>query len=310
MLIWQPVSVPKKYMNNMTGIVLKAISGFYYVCADGNIYECKARGNFRKAGISPAVGDRVEITLTDEVNGVLEKICERKSLIERPLIANIDKLFIVSSYKTPEPDALMIDRLTAFAVYSGIEPIVVFNKSDMGDFSNWKEIYEKSGLKTYVVSAAKNDGINELKNELKDCICAFAGNSGVGKSSILNALFGDLELKTGDVSDKLGRGRHTTRHTELFKHKLGGFVADTPGFSSVEEENLTYDFKINLECCFPEFEPFISECRFTGCTHTCEKGCAIIKAVENGEISRSRHNSYTEIYNSMKDIKEWTFKKK
>lgn len=292
----------------MNGIILKAISGFYYVSCEGNVYECKARGSFRKAGVSPVVGDRVEITVLDGAHGVLERIEQRKNLIERPLIANIDKLFIVSSYTTPEPDALMIDRLCAFAVYRNIEPIIVFNKCDMGDFEDWGRLYTKAGFKTYIVSAKDNIGIENIKNEIKDCVCAFAGNSGVGKSSILNAVFGDLHLQTGDVSEKLGRGRHTTRHTELFAHNFGGFVADTPGFSSAEDENLTYDFKINLEKCFSDFGDRIYECRFTGCTHTCEKGCAVIDAVNKGEIAKSRHNSYVYMYNLMKDLREWNAK--
>lgn len=292
----------------MNGIVLKAISGFYYVDCKGKIYECKARGSFRKAGVSPVVGDRVEITVTDDSHGILEKIDERYNLIQRPLIANIDKLIIVSSYITPAPDALMIDRLSALAIYHKIEPIIVFNKCDMGDFSKWYETYKNAGFKTYIVSARDNIGIEELKSELKECICAFAGNSGVGKSSIINMVFGEEKLKTGDVSEKLGRGRHTTRHTELFSHNLGGYIADTPGFSSVEDENLTYDFKINLENCFPEFSEYIYNCRFTGCTHTCEKGCAVMNAVKEGSVALSRHESYVSMYNSMKDIKQWNSK--
>ena len=292
----------------MNGIVLKAISGFYYVFCDGKTYECKARGNFRKAGVSPVVGDNVEISITEKNVGVIENINKRKNLIERPLIANIDKLIIVSSYNLPSPDTVMIDRLTAHAVYHNIEPIIVFNKCDMGDFQDYILIYSKAGFKTYTVSAKKNIGIDELKQELRSCISAFAGNSGVGKSSIINAIFGEEKLATGNVSEKLGRGRHTTRHTELFSHSLGGYIADTPGFSSVEDENLTYDFKINLEKTFPDFEDYIQNCRFTGCTHTCEKGCAVLAAVNEGKIALSRHESYVLLYNALKDIKAWSSK--
>ena len=293
----------------MTGVILKAISGFYYVSNDGQVYECKARGNFRNNQVSPMVGDKVEFTVTQDLFGVVEKVFERKNLLTRPLIANMDKIFIVSSYTVPSPDTLMIDRLTAIAVFHGIEPIIVFNKCDMGDFTDFEKIYKNSGFKTYVVSAKDGIGIDELKNETKNCISAFIGNSGVGKSSILNAVFGDLQLKTGEVSKKLGRGRHTTRHTELFPHGFGGFVADTPGFSSLEamSEN-SYDFKMNLAESFADFDEFLGGCRFTSCTHTCEKGCAVLEAVGKGLIEESRHKSYKTMFDELKDIKPWNSK--
>ena len=300
-----PATAKTETNNAMNGIIIKAISGFYYVNSCEKIYECKARGSFRKAGVSPVVGDKVEFSLVDDTHGTIESVCERRNLIIRPLVANIDKLFIVSAYETPSPDTLMIDRLTAIAVYNGIEPIIVFNKCDMGDFSELEHIYKASGFKTYTVSAAENIGVDRLKEEMRECICAFAGNSGVGKSSILNALFPELSLKTGEVSEKLGRGRHTTRHTELFYHNAGGFVADTPGFSSVEEGLLTYDFKMHLPESFPDFADYIDGCRFTSCTHTCEKGCALLDAIKNGDVQQSRHKSYVALYNELKDINKW-----
>ena len=297
-------------MNNMCGIIIKAISGFYYVFSNEIIFECKARGNFRKAEVSPVVGDSVEFSVISENKGVVEKILPRKNLLVRPIIANIDKLFIISSYKTPAPDLLIIDRLTAVCAYNNIEPIIVFNKCDMGDFSEFKRIYESSGFKTYVVSAENNVGLDGITDELVGCTSAFSGNSGVGKSSILNAVFPDLTLKTGEVSEKLGRGRHTTRHTELYPHKYGGFVADTPGFSSFEVDNSDYDFKIHLAECFLEFNEYVDFCRFTGCSHTCEKGCAVLDAVAKGNIEKSRHNSYKTIYDELKDLKQWNCLKK
>lgn len=293
----------------MTGIVIKAISGFYYVSCDGNVYECKARGNFRKTGISPVVGDTVEFACTDASHGVVESICTRKNVLVRPLVANIDKLFIVSAYSTPAPDTLMIDRLSAYAVYNKIEPIIVFNKADMGSFSELFNIYSKSGFKTYVVSAKDNTGLDALKGEICDCVCAFSGNSGVGKSSILNALFPELTLKTGEVSEKLGRGRHTTRHTELFAAE-GGFVVDTPGFSSVETTDDLYDFKLSLAHCFPDFSDYINDCKFTSCAHINEKGCALIDAVNSGFVQKSRHDSYIALYNELKDISSWNSRTK
>ena len=294
----------------MTGIIIKAISGFYYVSCDDNVYECKARGNFRKAGVSPVVGDMVEFTLSDNIHGVVEQICERKNLLIRPLVANIDKLFIVSAYTTPAPDTLMIDRLSALAVYNNIEPIIVFNKCDMGSFKEFYDIYDKTGFKTYIVSAKENLGIEQLKCEMRDCVCAFSGNSGVGKSSILNALFPNLELKTGEVSNKLGRGRHTTRHTELFDVGDGAFVVDTPGFSTVDNNEDLYDFKLALPECFPDFEEYLGCCKFTSCSHTAEKGCAIIGAVREGKIQKSRHDSYVALFNELKDVTAWNVKQK
>ncbi len=292
------------------GILIKAISGFYYVAQDTNVYECKARGNFRKAGVSPVVGDMVEFTLTDDTHGIVESICERKNIFNRPLVANIDKLFIVSAYTTPAPDTLMIDRLTALAVYNNIEPIIVFNKADMGSFDEFYKIYSTSGFKTFIVSAKDNIGMDLLRNEMCNCVCAFSGNSGVGKSSILNTLFPDLNLKTGEVSNKLGRGRHTTRHTELFFVGNGAYVVDTPGFSTVDTNEDLYDFKLSLEDCFPEFEEYIGSCKFTSCSHVSEKGCAVLKAVSDGKIQKSRHESYVALHTELKDVTAWNTKQK
>ncbi len=292
------------------GILIKAISGFYYVSCDENVYECKARGNFRKTGVSPVVGDIVEFSLTDNTHGIVEQITPRKNLFNRPLVANIDKLFIVSAYSTPAPDTLMIDRLTALAVYNNIEPIIVFNKSDMGSFEKLYNIYIAAGFKTYIVSARDNIGIDDLKAEMQDSVCAFSGNSGVGKSSILNALFPELNLKTGEVSDKLGRGRHTTRHTELFFVGDGAYVVDTPGFSTVDTNEDLYKFKLSLAESFIDFNDYIGDCKFTTCSHTSEKGCAIIKAVEDGKIQKSRHDSYVALWSELKDITPWNTKQK
>ena len=288
----------------MTGVLTKAISGFYYVSCDGRSYECKARGNFRKAGVSPVVGDSVEFSPTDNTHGVIENINQRKNFLIRPLVANIDKLFIVSAYKTPSPDTLMIDRLTALAIYNNIEPIIVFNKADMGDFDELYAVYKKSGFKTFVVSAKNNLGLQQLYKEISDSICAFSGNSGVGKSSILNALFPDLKLKTGEVSEKLGRGKHTTRHTQLFETE-NGFVVDTPGFSSIETNADLYSFKISLADCFPDFSEYIVNCKFSTCTHTSEKGCAVIDAVNKGEIAKTRHKSYVTLLSELKNVTQW-----
>lgn len=292
----------------MQGVITKAISGFYYVNTNSCIYECKARGSFRKAEVSPVVGDRVVITV-QENKGVVEEILERKNLLNRPMVANIDKLFIISSHSFPSPDTFIIDRLTAVCEYNKITPVIIFNKCDTGSFAEFEKIYENTPYNVYTVSAKTGEGLQNILDEIGTSICAFAGNSGVGKSSILNALIPNLSLKTGEISEKLGRGRHTTRHTELFSCG-SGFVVDTPGFSSFEGEKQNYAFKENLAYCFPEFSDYLNLCKFTSCTHTCEKGCAVLEAVNSNEIETSRHNSYVKLYNELKDLKEWDFKQK
>lgn len=274
--------------------------------SDGEkVYECKARGRFRNIGASPLVGDRVEFEKTQDGKGIVNSVCERKNSLSRPPIANIDKLFIVSSFSNPSPNAYIIDRITAIAEYNGIEPIIVFNKSDMGDFSVWEKIYENAGFKTFTVSAATGEGTDKLFSELANSVSAFTGNSGVGKSSILNCISADLSLETGEVSEKLGRGKHTTRHTELFTLKNGGFAADTPGFSAIEYDSNDYNFKETLADNFPDLSEYAFGCKFSSCTHTCEKGCNVIAAVEKGEIEQSRHNSYIQLFDELKDLRPW-----
>lgn len=289
----------------MKGVILKALSGFYYVEADGVVYECKPRGNFRKDGISPLVCDRVEIEILDASHGVINSILQRKNALNRPNVANIDKLFIVSSYTTPAPNTYIIDKMTAIAEYNNIEPIIVFNKCDMGSFDKWEQIYKNAGFKTFVVSALSGEGMQALKDELKDSINTFTGNSGVGKSSLLNFLFGNQDIETGNVSEKLGRGRHTTRHNQAYKLPFGGFVVDTPGFSALEYDSTDYNFKEKLPHCFRDFGDRIYECKFNSCTHTKESGCAVLEALKNGEIEPTRHNSYLELFEEMKELKPW-----
>lgn len=286
----------------MTGIIIKAISSFYYVDSKNIIYECKARGNFRKNGISPVVGDTVSITVSDENHGVIEEIHERKNYLSRPVIANLQKLIIVSSYNCPAPNTLLIDRLISAAEYNKIEPIIVFNKCDTGDFSYWLNIYKNAGFKTFLVSATENIGIEALKKEISSSFCAFAGNSGVGKSSIINKIFGDFALKTGEVSEKLGRGRHTTRHTELFKNGKGGFIADTPGFATVDSAVMPKD---ELAYNFRDFSEYLGKCKFSTCSHTCEKGCAVLSALNDGLVSRERHENYCTIYRELSSLNDW-----
>ncbi len=294
----------------MNGRIIKALSGFYYVSCDGQIFECKARGNFRKIGISPLVGDNVFFEKTADDKGIIDEILPRKNSLIRPPVANIDKLFIMSAFSNPEPNTYLIDKMTVIANFNDIEPIIVFNKCDMGSFEEICSVYQNAGFKTFVISAKDSLGIEELKPEMKDCVSVFTGNSGVGKSSVLNAIFGNDDIATGIVSEKLGRGKHTTRHTELYKLPFGGYIADTPGFSSLELEIKNFELKENLAYCFSDFDEFLGNCRFTSCTHTKENGCAVLEALENGEIEKTRHESYCQLYDEMKDLRFWEANKK
>ena len=291
------------------GIIIKGIGGFYYVEAAGEIFECKARGVFRKSGIKPLPGDKVTISINEKAENTIDEIHERSSVLMRPPVANIDRLFIVSSVCEPKPVLLIIDRLTALAVSKGIEPVIVFTKNDLESADEYIEIYNKAQIKAFAVSCVTGEGVETVKNELKDHISAFCGNSGVGKSSLLNAIDPELALKTGEISDKLGRGRHTTRHSELFKVD-GGYVADTPGFSSFETEETEPILKDDLPYTFKEFEKYLGQCKFSSCLHTKDKGCRIIQAVEDGDIPLSRHESYCAMMEQAKNIKEWELKKR
>lgn len=291
-------------MADAQGIIVKLLGGFYYVETENGIIECKARGIFRKKGLSPVVGDKVEISIPKDGYSSIDKILPRKNKIVRPAIANIDKLVIVSSVCEPEPNLFIIDKMTATAVNKDIEPVIVFSKTDLKPADKLQEIYKTSGIRTIAFSSKTGEGTAEVKQLLNNSVVAFTGNSGVGKSSLLNRLFPELNIETGDISKKLGRGRHTTRSVELYKTD-GGYVADTPGFSTVDLERYELINKDDLANCFPEFEDYINMCKFTSCAHICEKGCAVLQAVDNGEINKSRHNSYVEMYNEVKDIKEW-----
>ncbi len=292
----------------MQGKIIKTLSGFYYVKTETEIFTCKARGVMRKTGDNPLVGDEVEISVNmKDKTGVVDKIFPRKNVLTRPPVSNIDKAFIVSSYSTPKPNFYIIDTLIAICEYKGIEPVIIFNKADEEIDERFSKCYEKIGYKTFVTSAKSGSGINELRDEFKGSVSVLIGNSGVGKSSILNH-FTENEVKTGIVSEKLGRGKHTTRHTEIFELSCGGAIVDTPGFSEIEAIKNDYSFKENLEYCFKEFEPYLNSCKFTGCSHTSEKGCAVLEAFKNGEISESRIESYKSLYNELKDLKKWQIK--
>ncbi len=294
----------------MKGILLKFLSGFCYVEAEGEIYECKPRGSLRRDANGLAAGDYVDISLLDNGKGVLEKVYERRNSLVRPPVANIDRLFIISSHNTPKPNSLLIDRICTIAVNKGIEPIVVFNKCDLGSFDEWEDIYNTAGIKTFTVSVKQPETLTELKK----CICqpgvsALTGNSGVGKSSILNTLFPNLLLETGEVSEKLGRGRHTTRKVELYRVADNSFVADTPGFSSLDIQRCEVVFKEDIAACFKEFLEFEGACKFSSCAHINERDCGVKSALESGKIHKSRYQSYVTFYNEVKDLKPWNIQK-
>ncbi len=289
----------------LNGIIIKGIGGFYYVEAAGEVYECKARGAFRKRKITPLAGDNVTITVREGKENTIDEIKERKNFLIRPPVANIDTLIIISSVKEPVPSLLVIDKLTAMAVDKGIKPCVVFSKSDLGDCREYEEIYKTAGIPVCSVCNKTGEGVEKVKEMIGEGITVFTGNTGVGKSSLLNSIDERFSLATGEISDKLGRGRHTTREVTLY-HIGSGLVADTPGFSSLDiQESSEVIVKENLPFCFPEFEEYLGRCKFTSCSHTVEKGCLILDAVKDGTIHQSRHNSYKQMYNEVKDLKEW-----
>ena len=278
--------------------------GFYYVEAADAVYTCRARGILRKQGLTPVAGDRVNISVQEDGTGVLESILERRNCLVRPPVANIDLLVLVASICQPRTNTLVLDKMIAIAENQGITPIIVINKSDLGDPAELENIYHAVGLECFTVSAKDPESLIPLRQRLSGQISVFAGNSGVGKSSILNGIDPSLQLSTGEISQKLGRGRHTTRTATLY-HLADGYLVDTPGFSSLDMEMVEPIYKEDLPYCFREFEPYEGTCRFSGCAHYKEPGCGVRQAVEAGEIPASRYESYVTMYEAVKDIKEW-----
>lgn len=285
------------------GIITKAIAGFYYVKVQANMYECKARGKFRNEDISPVVGDKVEIDISDEnkKKATVVKIFDRKNYLYRPTIANVTQMVIVASIQSPKPDILMLDKQLIFATAKNITPIICINKIDLDNGNEaeiLKEIYEKLGYHTLITNAKNGQGVESLKDLLKNNITVFSGNSGVGKSTLINVLFERTMMAEGDVSIKIERGRHTTKHVELFELDENSFIADTPGFSTFELEQI--NSKIIQEC-YPEFIDNIQFCRYKGCMHVKENECGIKYAVERGEIDKGRYERYSIITQAIID---------
>ena len=292
------------------GRIQKALSGFYYVDTGSEVLTCRARGKFRKEGISPLVGDRVEVRELGNGEGFVEKILPRRNAFARPAVANIDQLVVIASGAIPKTDPFLIDRVAAIAALKNCEVVVLLNKCDLDQADALYEIYQAAGFSTLRVSAETGEGLEELKALLVGKLSAFTGNSGVGKSSILNALDENFHIQVGEVSDALGRGRHTTRHVELFTLSCGAEIMDTPGFSSFESDELNLELKHHLPETFREFAPYLDQCRFVGCSHTKEKGCAVLDALKKGEIQKSRHASYLRLLEELKPLKDWQEQKK
>ena len=272
-----------------TGIITKGIGGFYYVLSNGEIFECKARGVFRKEKITPMVGDNVEIEVKGG-KGSIVKILPRKNELVRPAVANVDTLVLVVAATSPEPNLMLIDKMLVYAEKCGITAVICINKTDLTQRDDIKDIYENAGYRVICTSAEKDENLDELKELIKGRVTAFSGLSGVGKSSILNILT-DANMETGSLSEKIERGKHTTRHVELISIS-DGFVFDTPGFSSLELPELTLE---ELSECFPEIDKYSGDCKFRGCSHIKDQGCAVKAAVERGEISTERYKSFCEM---------------
>ena len=289
----------------MEGRIVKALSGFYYVdTGREGVIACRARGKFRHQGVSPLVGDWVTLTPTQPGQGMVDAIAPRKNEFTRPAVANLDQLIIVASGAVPVTDPFLIDRMITIAEAKGCQSVVCLNKSDLDRAEELYQIYRQAGIPVLRVSAEQGDGLETLREFLPEKVSAFTGNSGVGKSSILNALDPALGLQVSEVSEKLGRGRHTTRHVELFS-LCGGYAVDTPGFSSFDVDQMEHIQAEDLAETFREFRPHLGQCRFVGCTHTREKGCAVLAALRAGEIAPSRHASYVRLYQQAREIKPW-----
>lgn len=294
----------------LEGFVRTCLGGFYTVETEEGLYTCRARGRFRKEGTSPCAGDRVEIEPGPGGAGALAAILPRKNYLPRPPVANLDRLFIVASVVEPAANTLLIDKAVAAAELGGIEPAVIITKADLGEADGLAAVYRSAGIDCCVVCAAEGRGLEEVRALAAGKVSAFIGNSGVGKSTLLNGAFPGLGLRTGEISQKLGRGRHTTRQVEFYPLEGGGYAADTPGFSTFDMERYSMTDRERIAEGFREFGAYTGSCQFKSCSHTCEKGCAVLSAVREGKIARSRFESYAAMYQEIKDVKQWQQKSK
>ena len=290
-----------------TGRIIRSLSGFYDVLVPAGVITCRARGILRKGDSVPLTGDMVEITV-EKGKGMVERILPRKNSFVRPAVANVDALVVFAANVNPVTEPFLIDRVAAIAGDQEVQVILCVNKSDLDPAVDLVRIYKNAGFPVISTSAETGEGVEELRRMIQGKLTAFTGNSGVGKSSILNRLCPALALPTGEVSEKLGRGRHTTRHVELYSLDADTLVADTPGFSSFDTDQMDVILKENLQYAFPDFEPYIGKCQFHDCSHRKEPGCAVTAAVEAGELEQTRYDSYLRLYEKASQIKQWELK--
>lgn len=287
------------------GIIIKGIGGFYYVKTADGVLECKAKGIFRKQGVTPLAGDRVTVegSVQDE-DLVIADIAPRKNCFARPPVANVDQLFLVVSAIEPRPNIQVVDKMTAISCHNGVMPVIVLTKTDVADADEFERIYTAAGFDVIDVRKNMRRGLKSIHKKARDGLSVFVGNSGVGKSTLLNELCPELTLETAETSKKLGRGKHTTRAVTLYDF-AGGYLADTPGFSSVEFERGFRIPKEELAGSFPDFAPYLDGCYFSDCTHRVERGCSLLQAVADGKVRPSRHDSYCALYDEAAQHKEW-----
>ena len=294
-------------MQRKTGRIVRSLSGFYDVQTDTGVVTCRGRGSLRRGQEIPLTGDMVEIT-EEKGKGMVEKILPRRNRFVRPAVANVDALVVFAANVNPVTEPFLIDRVAAIAGDQEVEVILCVNKCDLDPATDLVRIYRNAGFSVIRASAETGEGVEELRQTIRGKLVAFTGNTGVGKSSMLNRLCPDLELATGEVSEKLGRGRHTTRHVELFSLGEDTYVADTPGFASFDTEQMDVLLKENLQYAFPDFAPYLGACQFHDCSHRAEPACAVRKAVEEGNIEKTRYDSYLRLYEKASQIKLWELK--
>ena len=291
-----------------TGRIIRSLSGFYDVQTPEGVVTCRGRGSLRRTGLSPLTGDMVEITV-ENGKGMVETILPRRNRFVRPAVANVDALVVFAANVNPITEPFLIDRVAAIAGDQEVPVYLCVNKCDLDPGEELVRIYTHAGFQVICASAETGEGVQQLRSLLRGKLTAFTGNTGVGKSSMLNALCPDLKLATGQVSEKLGRGRHTTRHVELYCLEDDTYVADTPGFSSFDTEQMDVLLKENLQYTFPDFAPYLGECQFHDCSHRAEPACAVRAAVEAGEIEKTRYDSYLKLYEKAEQIKLWEINK-